>query len=79
MPQFPYFIGGKVIIIDTENQFRPNRLIEIADRFSLDAGEVLENVDYSRAYTSEHQAEMLGTFHFYFFLFEFNFLFLFFF
>ncbi|XP_065183788.1 meiotic recombination protein DMC1/LIM15 homolog [Sycon ciliatum] len=51
--------GGKVVFIDTENTFRPDRLKEIADRFNLDHEAVLENVLYARAYTSEHQAELL--------------------
>lgn len=51
--------GGKVIYIDTENTFRPERLREIADRFNLDHDAMLENVLYARAYTSEHQAELL--------------------
>ncbi|CAG0905144.1 unnamed protein product [Cyprideis torosa] len=53
------YSGGKVILIDTENTFRPNRLRSIADRFRLDHDEVLENVLYARAYTSEHQMELL--------------------
>ena len=38
---------------DTENTFRPDRLRPIADRFNLDQEAVLDNVLYSRAYTSE--------------------------
>jgi len=53
------FTGGKVIYIDTENTFRPDRLRPIADRFNLDQDAVLDNVLYSRAYTSEQQLEML--------------------
>ena len=30
------YTGGKVMFIDTENTFRPNRLRSIADRFNLD-------------------------------------------
>ncbi|XP_003729914.2 meiotic recombination protein DMC1/LIM15 homolog [Strongylocentrotus purpuratus] len=59
--------GGKVIFIDTENTFRPDRLRDIADRFNLDHGAMLDNVLYARAYTSEHQFELLdyaaGKFH----------------
>ncbi|XP_065066052.1 meiotic recombination protein DMC1/LIM15 homolog [Rhopilema esculentum] len=51
--------GGKVIFIDTENTFRPDRLRAIADRFNLDQDAMLENVLYVRAYTSEHQYEIL--------------------
>lgn len=38
---------------------RPDRLKDIADRFSLDQNAVLDNVLYARAYTSEHQFELL--------------------
>lgn len=53
------YTGGKVIFIDTENTFRPNRLRDIADRYNLDHDAVLSNVLYVRAYTSEHQLEIL--------------------
>ena len=44
---------------DTENTFRPDRLRPIADRYNLDQEAVLDNVLYSRAYTSEQQMELL--------------------
>ena len=53
------YSGGKVIYIDTENTFRPDRLRPIADRYNLDQEAVLDNVLYSRAYTSEQQMELL--------------------
>uniref|UniRef100_A0A9J8B0F9 Meiotic recombination protein n=2 Tax=Cyprinus carpio TaxID=7962 RepID=A0A9J8B0F9_CYPCA len=53
------YTGGKVIFIDSENTFRPERLKDIADRFSVDHEAVLDNVLYARAYTSEHQMELL--------------------
>ncbi|CAG2199262.1 DMC1 [Mytilus edulis] len=53
------YTGGKVVLIDTENTFRPDRLRTIADRFNLDQSAVLDNVIYARAYTSEHQHELL--------------------
>ncbi|XP_064635711.1 meiotic recombination protein DMC1/LIM15 homolog [Lineus longissimus] len=53
------YSGGKVVFIDTENTFRPDRLRSIADRFNLDQEAVLDNVLYARAYTSEHQFELL--------------------
>uniref|UniRef100_A0A671N7F2 Meiotic recombination protein DMC1/LIM15 homolog n=1 Tax=Sinocyclocheilus anshuiensis TaxID=1608454 RepID=A0A671N7F2_9TELE len=52
------YTGGKVIFIDSENTFRPDRLKDIADRFSVDHEAVLDNVLYARAY-SEHQMELL--------------------
>nr|QIC49955.1 putative meiotic recombination protein DMC1/LIM15 [Actinia equina] len=55
------YTGGKVIFIDTENTFRPDRLRDIADRFNLDQNAMLDNVLYCRAYTSEHQSELLDS------------------
>ncbi|XP_022784949.1 meiotic recombination protein DMC1/LIM15 homolog [Stylophora pistillata] len=55
------YTGGKVIFIDTENTFRPDRLREIADRFNLDQNAMLDNVLYCRAYTSEHQYELMDS------------------
>merc|ERR1712020_821708 len=59
MPGPNGYTGGKVMYIDTENTFRPDRLRPIADRFNLDQEAVLDNVLYSRAYTSEQQMELL--------------------
>ncbi|XP_023346122.1 meiotic recombination protein DMC1/LIM15 homolog [Eurytemora carolleeae] len=53
------FTGGKIVYIDTENTFRPDRLRPIADRYNLDQEAVLDNVLYTRAYTSEQQMELL--------------------
>jgi len=36
--------------IDTEGTFRPERLLDIAEKFGLDGPEVLENVAYARAH-----------------------------
>ncbi|XP_071983998.1 meiotic recombination protein DMC1/LIM15 homolog [Engystomops pustulosus] len=38
---------------------RPDRLRDIADRFGVDHDAMLDNVLYARAYTSEHQMELL--------------------
>ena len=51
--------NGKVIFIDTEGTFRPERVQTIAHRFGVDPSAVLENILCARAYTSEHQAELL--------------------
>ena len=52
MPGANGYVGGKVLYIDTENTFRPDRLRPIAQRFNLDEDTVLENVMYARAFTS---------------------------
>ena len=48
-----------LLFSDTENTFRPDRLRPIADRFNLDQEAVLDNVLYSRAYTSEQLMKLL--------------------
>ncbi|XP_066250176.1 meiotic recombination protein DMC1/LIM15 homolog [Euwallacea similis] len=53
--------GGKVVYIDTEHTFRPERIKPISDRFQLDSTAVLENILYARAYNSEHQYELLNS------------------
>eukprot|EP00792_Barthelona_sp_PAP020_P006132 TRINITY_DN2916_c0_g1_i1.p1 TRINITY_DN2916_c0_g1~~TRINITY_DN2916_c0_g1_i1.p1 ORF type:complete len:360 (+),score=117.49 TRINITY_DN2916_c0_g1_i1:33-1082(+) len=62
--QLPREMGGgegKVAIIDTEGTFRPEKLTKIAERYGLDADAVRENIVYARAYTHEHQMQLLQT------------------
>ncbi|KAI6888169.1 Meiotic recombination protein [Hortaea werneckii] len=60
--QLPKDVGGgdgKVIYIDTEGTFRPERIVQIAERFNVDAEAANENISYVRAQNSEHQHEAL--------------------
>ncbi|KAF5962118.1 hypothetical protein HYC85_003327 [Camellia sinensis] len=50
---------GKAMYIDAEGTFRPQRLLQIADRFGLNGADVLENVAYARAYNTDHQSRLL--------------------
>ncbi|GJS54523.1 DNA repair protein RAD51 [Tanacetum coccineum] len=50
---------GKAMYIDAEGTFRPQRLLQIADRFGLNGTDVLENVAYARAYNTDHQSRLL--------------------
>ncbi|CAD6256159.1 unnamed protein product [Miscanthus lutarioriparius] len=50
---------GKTLYIDAEGTFRPQRLLQIADRFGLNGADVLENVAYARAYNTDHQSRLL--------------------
>ena len=50
---------GKAIFIDTEGNFRPERLEAIAARFGLEAASVQENVMVARAHTTDVQMDML--------------------
>ena len=60
--QLPLELGGgegKCLYIDTEGTFRPERLEPIAERYGLKYSEVLENVTFARAYSSDHQEKLL--------------------
>lgn len=50
---------GKAIYIDTEGCFRPEKLAAIAERFGLNADDVLDNVAVARCHNSEHQMQLL--------------------
>ena len=46
--------------IDTEGTFRPDRLVDIAERFQMDPEAVLNNIAFARAHNTEHQQELLA-------------------
>jgi len=48
-------LEGHAIYIDTENTFRPERIVEMAEAFDLDPDETLKNIHVARAYNSSHQ------------------------
>jgi DNA repair protein RadA len=41
--------------IDTENTFRPERIVQMAEAMEMDPDEVLSNIHVARAYNSSHQ------------------------
>ncbi len=43
------------VYIDTENTFRPERIIQLAKGAGLDPDKVLKNIKVARAYNSDHQ------------------------
>jgi DNA repair protein RadA len=43
------------VYIDTENTFRPERIIQLAKGANLDPDKVLKNIKVARAYNSDHQ------------------------
>lgn len=51
---------GKAIYVDTEGTFRPQKLVAIAERYSMNPEEVLDNVICARAHNSEQQMELLA-------------------
>jgi DNA repair protein RadA len=48
-------LEGKAIYIDTENTFRAERIVSIAQARDLDPNKTLENVIVAKAYNSAHQ------------------------
>lgn len=50
---------GKAMYIDTEGTFRPSRIQSIAERYTLNPEDAMNNVAYARAYNSDHQSRLL--------------------
>ena len=48
-------LSGGCLYIDSENSFRPERVIQVAKKFGLDVDEILKNIYVARAYNAEHQ------------------------
>ncbi|CEP18855.1 hypothetical protein [Parasitella parasitica] len=60
--QLPVSMGGgegKCLFIDTEATFRPSRILSIANKYSLNGEETLDNIAYARAYNTDHQMSLL--------------------
>jgi DNA repair protein RadA len=52
-------LEGGALYIDTENTFRPERIMQMAPRFGLDPEETLRRIIFAEAYTSNHQMVLL--------------------
>ena len=52
-------IEGNVLYIDTENTFRPERIVAIANEHGMDPATALDNIMVARAYNSAHQTLIL--------------------
>ncbi len=48
-------LNGNVLYIDSENSFRPERVVQIAKAKGLDSDKVLKNIFVARAYNADHQ------------------------
>lgn len=48
-------LDGEVFIIDTENTFRPERIVQMAMALDLDPEAVLKRIHVARAFNSHHQ------------------------
>lgn len=52
-------LNGAALYIDTENTFRTERLVQMAKPLGLDPENVVKNIIYAEAYTSDHQMFLL--------------------
>jgi len=52
-------LDGSVLYIDTENTFRPERIVTIAQAHGMDPDKVLDRIIVARAYNSAHQTLIL--------------------
>ncbi|MHA1520214.1 MAG: DNA repair and recombination protein RadA [Promethearchaeota archaeon] len=59
LPKAEGGIQGRALYVDTEGTFRPERLIQMAEAKGLNYQEVLKNVIYARAYSSDHQIMLI--------------------
>jgi len=48
-------LGGAALYIDTENTFRTERIVQMAQHLGLNPEEVVKNIIFAEAYTSDHQ------------------------
>ena len=52
-------LGGGVLYIDTENTFRTERIVQMAQHLGLEPEKVIRNIVFAEAYTSDHQMFLL--------------------
>ncbi len=55
MPQEKRGLDAGAIFIDTENTFRPQRIVQMAEGLELDPSSVLKRIKVARAFNSSHQ------------------------
>jgi DNA repair protein RadA len=52
-------LGGGALYVDTENTFHLERIIQMATHLGLDPEQVVKNIIYAEAFTSDHQMFLL--------------------
>jgi DNA repair protein RadA len=52
-------LGGAALYVDTENTFRTERIVQMARHLGVDPEQVVKNIIYAEAYTSDHQMFLL--------------------
>jgi len=59
LPQERGGLNGAALYLDTENTFRPEWIIRMAEPLGLDPKEIAQKIIYSEAYNSDHQILLL--------------------
>jgi DNA repair protein RadA len=52
-------LNGAALYVDTENTFRLERIVQMSKHLGLDPDQVVKNIIYAEAYTSDHQMFLL--------------------
>jgi DNA repair protein RadA len=52
-------LSGGALYVDTENTFRTERIVQMAQHLGLNPEDVVKNIIYADAYTSDHQMFLL--------------------
>jgi DNA repair protein RadA len=52
-------LSGAALYVDTENTFRTERIVQMARHLGLDPEQIVKNIIYAEAYTSDHQMFLL--------------------
>ncbi len=52
-------LNGAALYVDTENTFRLERIVQMSRHLGLDPAQVVKNIIYAEAYTSDHQMFLL--------------------
>lgn len=52
-------LAGSCMFLDTENTFRPERIVQIAKGRELDADALLKNIHVARVYNADHQMVLM--------------------
>lgn len=55
LPQEQGGLNGKVVYIDTENTFRPERIVQMAKAAGIEPERALDGIYVARAHTTDHQ------------------------
>ncbi len=55
LPMEKFGLDGHTLFIDTENTFRPERIVQMSKAIGLDPIETLKKIHVARAYNSSHQ------------------------